>query len=556
MKNLLVFLFLSLTFLINAQDFDITNFKVDLEVNADGSYNVIETIDVFFKDEKRGIFREIENTYTINNGTVKIGINNIAVAGHDYNVNNKKDKVIIKIGNPDVYLKGKQQFIISYIIDKGIITYPDHLEFHYDITGNSWNVPIDDVEFTIKLPKSITLSADDIKVTGGRKNENLNIAELRQTDSRTLQGRSLRRIGKKNGITAAIRLPEKYLDVANNQVTYFEQEKKKESSKPFYILIPLALFGWLFSFWKKMRKTDYIGDSNEIVMYPPNGLTSAHIGGFIDQTSNARDIVSLLPYWAGEGYIEMKQIVEEIYLYKIKNLPPDFPEYEHLIFNKLFSKKDVAKISDLKSKMNSTVFKAQSLLTKEIKQQDYYHPGYVKIFKSWRRWLFPIFMILFGLFSFFYLQLYILGLGCFIAAIAAIFLSVLGIPLTEKGAKLESEIKSFKKFLKDPDRNLLEKVIQEDPSYFDKMFPFAIAFGIENTFLDKLETHMAKAPYWYHSDQENHSFSTFRDGFKPEVIQSAFSTPSHDSGNGSGHGGSGGGFSSGSGVGGGGGGSW
>ena len=154
---------------------------------------------------------------------------------------------------------------------------------------------------------------------------------------------------------------------------------------------------------EKCENNNFIADDQEVRIYPPEGLTSAHVGGFIDQTSNTRDIVSLLPYWGAEGYIEMKQIVDDIFVYKMKNLPPDFPEYEHIIFDRLFKESEVAKISDLKTKFYTTLGKAQSLLTKEIKLQDYYDPEYVKIFRSWKLILFPIAMIALGFGEFYFL---------------------------------------------------------------------------------------------------------------------------------------------------------
>ena len=70
-------------------------------------------------------------------------------------------------------------------------------------------------------------------------------------------------------------------------------------------------------------------------------------------------------------------------------------------------------------------------------------------------------------------------------------------------------------------------------------------------FLKRMKPHMQYAPLWYHMDNNNRSYSSFSTSFKPEVIQSAFSSAPQSS-----TGSSGGGFSSGGGVGGGGGGSW
>ena len=149
MKKLLTLILISVSFLIHAQDFTITNFDIELEINNDGSFLVNETIDVNFSKEKRGIYRTIENSYKVNNGTLFLDIHDVDVIGHDYQLNKKKNIVSIKIGNPDIYLSGNQQYKISYKIRNGILPYPEHQEFHYDLTGNKWKAPIENVNFTI-----------------------------------------------------------------------------------------------------------------------------------------------------------------------------------------------------------------------------------------------------------------------------------------------------------------------------------------------------------------------------------------------------------------------
>lgn len=551
MNKLLTLLFVSFAFILSAQDFTISNFDINLEIDENGSFHVQEILDVNFTKKKRGIYREIETIYSLNGGKVDLEINNINIEGHDFKVEKQNGSVNIRIGNPKKYVTGNQTYKISYTLKNGIITFPDHQEFLYDLTGNDWKAKIENVDFTIKLPKSITLPASDFKITGGKKGQNLDLAEIRQTNSKTLSGNSLGILNEYNGLTAAIRLPKNYLDVAQNNVKYYQQPIEKVYY-PWYISIPLAIFAFFVSFWRKMRKNTFLDDGgNTKQAYPPKGLTSAHLGAFIDQTANTRDIVSLLPYWASEGFIEMKQIGEEIYLYKIKDLDINFPEYEHIIFERLFKDEDFSKISDLKTKFYTTLSTAKSMLTAEVKLQDYYNQEYINLFKSWKLVLFPLAMIVLGLISLISFKLIIMGIGFFLVAIGGLILPLFSLPLTQKGARLKSEIDSFKRFLKNPDDEVLEKVINEDPSYFDNMFPFAVALGLEEKFLKKLEPYMLTAPLWYHSDQHNNSFSNFSNGFKPEVIQSAFSSTPHSSSSSSG-----GGFSSGGGVGGGGGGSW
>lgn len=552
MKKLITLLFVSITFLLTAQDFTITNFNINLEIDEKGAFHVQEIIDVNFTKKKRGIYRDIETLYKINGGILDIDLRNINIEGHEYKIDKRKEKVSIRIGSPDKYLIGDQKYIISYTINKGIITYPEHLEFVYDLTGNNWQARIENVDFTITLPKSITLANSDFTITGGRDGESLNLGTIRQVDSRTLKGNSYIALDEKNGLSVAIKLPKQYLNVAQNNITFYEPPQPKEY-KPWYLALPIAIFGFFISFWRKMRQTDYVStEDDSIQVYPPEGLTSAHLGGFIDQTANTRDIVSLLPYWASEGFIEMKQIGDEVYFYKMKNLDPGFPEYEHIVFDRLFEENDYSKISDLKTKFYTTLSKARSLLTKEVKRQDYYNQEYMNLFKSWKGILFPVSMILLAVISLAAFNLIFLGIGFILVAIGGFMLPLFKLPLTEKGANLKAEMDSFKRFLKNPEADVLEKVVNEDPSYFDRMFPFAVALGLEERFLDKLEPYMPHPPIWYHTDHHNPTFSTFRSGFKPEVIESVFSSSPHSASGGS----SGGSFSSGGGVGGGGGGSW
>ncbi|MDY0041831.1 MAG: DUF2207 domain-containing protein, partial [Desulforhabdus sp.] len=52
-----------IVFTAAAQDFTIDNYRADIVVNADSSFNVVETIAVHFSRAKHGIYREIPYKY-------------------------------------------------------------------------------------------------------------------------------------------------------------------------------------------------------------------------------------------------------------------------------------------------------------------------------------------------------------------------------------------------------------------------------------------------------------------------------------------------------------
>ncbi len=106
---------------------------------------------------------------------------------------------------------------------------------------------------------------------------------------------------------------------------------------------------------------------------------------------------------------------------------------------------------------------------------------------------------------------------------------------------------------------MIERLMKEDPLYYDKTMPFALAFGYLKQWNHQFEGLLTQPPSWYgspgmHGAYLGQSWNTFSESFPSEInsIGSAFTSAPSSSGSG---GGGGGGFSGG-GSGGGGGGSW
>ena len=126
------------------------------------------------------------------------------------------------------------------------------------------------------------------------------------------------------------------------------------------------------------------------------------------------------------------------------------------------------------------------------------------------------------------------------------------------GKSLELRILSFKQFLKEDSDPHTQELIEKDPKYFEKMYPYAVALDLTSSLMEKFNRYDLPTPNWYQTDR---SFSSSQDrladftkSYDVKTIQSAFtSQPVSQQSNGSSSGG--GGFAGG-GVGGGGGGSW
>lgn len=157
-----------------------------------------------------------------------------------------------------------------------------------------------------------------------------------------------------------------------------------------------------------------------------------------------------------------------------------------------------------------------------------------------------------------YLIAYIIGLGC-ILTMALLFKAMP--KRTQYGNEMLGKIKGFKKFLETAEKQKLEAMVMENPTYFYDILPFAYVLDVSDKWIKKFEIISLQAPNWYdgYSSFNTTSFGNFINSTMSSATNAMASSPSSNSSGSSSRGGSSGGSgggSSGGGSGGGGGGSW
>ncbi len=150
-----------------------------------------------------------------------------------------------------------------------------------------------------------------------------------------------------------------------------------------------------------------------------------------------------------------------------------------------------------------------------------------------------------------YLVGYIIGIICVLGMI--ICLKYLP-KRTQYGNEILGKLKGFKNFLETAEKDKLEAMVMEDPTYFYDILPYTYVLGVSDTWIKKFETISLQSPTWYDSPNafDMIAFGTFMNTTMVSAQSVMSSSPSSSSGNG----GSSGGGISGGGSGGGGGGSW
>lgn len=146
-----------------------------------------------------------------------------------------------------------------------------------------------------------------------------------------------------------------------------------------------------------------------------------------------------------------------------------------------------------------------------------------------------------------YLSGYVIGIICVLGMV--ICLTYLP-KRTQYGNQMLGKISGFRNFLETAEKERLEAMVLQDPSYFYNILPYTYVLGVSDKWIKKFESISLQAPSWYDgtSDFNMVSFGHFMSTTMSSASSAMSSSPSSSSSSGGG--------SSGGGSGGGGGGSW
>ncbi|MGH6614607.1 DUF2207 domain-containing protein [Sphingomonas sp.] len=141
----------------------ITSFVSDVQVGADGTLDVVETIHIVAAGDqiKRGIRRDFPTSYRNGIGrNIVVGFEMVSVArdGHPepYKLMGMANGRRVQIGDADTLLpSGEHVYRIQYRTTRQIGFYRDFDELYWNATGTGWAFPIEQAEARITLPAAV-----------------------------------------------------------------------------------------------------------------------------------------------------------------------------------------------------------------------------------------------------------------------------------------------------------------------------------------------------------------------------------------------------------------
>ncbi len=582
-----------------AADYTIADYDINMVVNEDNTFNITETITAYFYMPKHGIYRKIplRNTVKREDGTSsknKAIVSEINVSDN-YTTKIENGYRVLQIGDSDTTVTGNHTYIISYKYDIGKDPLKDVDELYYNLIGDEWDTAINNVSFTIKMPKDFEQSklgfSSGVYGTVGTDDINYTV------EGTTITGTLNKPLYSGEALTVRLTLPEGYFNVPV-KIDYF-------------MIITIAIFIVFiiiaYILWRKYGKEDAVIETVEF--YPPEGYNSAEIGFLYKGRAENKDVVSLLIYLANKGYLKIAERETKTLFSKSKGFTitklKDYDgdnESERLFLEGLFKKKDVVTDSDLYDSFYITVNKIIKNLNKKENKNKIFEPMAGKMGK----WIILMIIVIIGLImskivysdgsSVVYMPmlfvliailvlatvarsqnsiaarifliiwsimfggipfiigilpslLYDLGslitfaIGIVTIAILIVFMNIM--PKRSKyGNEILGRIRGFRRFLQTAEKEKLESLVHENPEYFYNILPYTYALGVSEEWMNQFETIAMQAPEWYECNGVFliHDFNHFMTSAMLTAQTSMTSAPSSSS---SGGGFSGGGFSGG-----------
>lgn len=499
MKRLTAFIFVLVTFfciadLVEAEEID--SFSSDITINQDGTINVEETIVYEFGlEERHGIFRDIPFVKTNAEGKkFVLTFDQINVANEESTQTKEGDNIQLKIGDPGRLTTGLHTYIISYGVSGALSYFSDHDELYWNVTGNDWDVSIENVETSIRLPEDFDTSLVQLACYTGTTGSRRSDCQTSYKDGTiVINSNSLL---PEEGLTVVVGFPKGAVSVLEPKayVTFFETVW----GKIVLAAVILVAFVWyvitpgivVYRWWKYGRDPKpAMGEVTAWFDSPKTKgqrrLRPAEAGTLLDETVHKRDITSSIIDLARRGYVKIRETKRDQFELEKRDTANDDEKilpFEQILLAKIFTSSNTVKLKD--TKLSPVILQIQKAIYDQVVSDGFFHKSPQRI-----RTIYSVLAVL------------ALVTGNLLLALVA-FTFGMGMPRkTLFGAEQAAVAKSLKNFLSSQREKL--EFQAKNQMFFEKFLSYAVAFGVENIWAERFrEIHLTK-PDWYEGSFTN-----------------------------------------------------
>ncbi len=277
------------------------------------------------------------------------------------------------------------------------------------------------------------------------------------------------------------------------------------------LLLLAGLLGVYFLWLTGGRDPD-VGPVPEYLAEPPSDLPPGLVGTLVDERADLQDIMATLVDLAQRGAVDMEErdrslfgisVSKDFTLHKREDFSQPLRNYEAILVSEIFGSGMSRRLEDLKEKFYSTVPKIQDALYKEAVKEGLF-PASPKSIRN-RYIAFGVVGLIVAVALFFCVAVPFVDqvdtLLCPFVALGGVSLVLIAMSgrmpaKTRKGAEEAAKWWAFKTYLQNIQRYA---DINNSTSQFQKYLAYAIAFGLERTWINRFaRVPNTPVPGWYY----------------------------------------------------------
>lgn len=477
---------------------EISRFENTISIQSDGTIRVREVIHYDFGPISRhGIFRTVPKLKTSEIGKkFLLQMTDFSVANPQNHpipyAKSQGDGVItMKIGDPDKTVEGIQEYAISYTVGGAITYFSDHDELYWNITGDRWEIPITEAMATVKLPQQI--AKEHVQLVcfsgfSGSRDSHCAISYNEKTQSVYVSTQSP--LAPSEGLTVVVGFPKGIVEVLEPKeyVSFWETLLGKAV---FGILIIVAVFWYIVSplvlpilWWKYGRDPKPpIGEATAWFEAPSGKsgrkLTPAETGTLLDERADNADVTATIIDLARRGYIQIIEKAKgDISLKKMhaSEKTDGFEPFEKRLMDGIFDEKETVRLKT--ADLSSTINEVKNKLYDSVLEEEFFprNPRTVRT-------------------AFSIGSVAALVTGNFLLFLSLLFFGYHMPRKTIRGAAAAAVARALKSYIVSQSRQFSFQAQKQ--IIFEKMLPFAIAFGVENIWIARFAHMHVSQPSWY-----------------------------------------------------------
>ena len=543
----------------HAKRLEMASMEVDLRVGEDGVLHVEERMDVRFIGAYNGIFRFIpyadlrmagfRRSLALRVDAVEDG----AGAALEYWPSRENGNVVLKIRVPGAH-DATRRVVVRYRALNVILGYDaeaspfgGHDELYWNVVGTGWQFPLEKVRIAVRLPAS--LAAEPADRFRSRSWRGLYAEDRSGTENALVRGDDgvfrgeAGPFGPGQAFTIALSFPPGHVDHPGfwTRFVWFVQVN-------WFLLIPvLLLLLWASIWWKWGRDT--LGDRTIIPEFqPPDGLRPSAVGVLLDERLDHRDVTAAILDLAVRGVltIDARAGDRRLTLDRDKLASADVDAFDQVLVKGLFGATATSvALSSLKYEFVNRLSTLRGLSEQGLVAGGYWHKAPRGVNAKW------IGLTIVALVPALALG-FVFGKG-YVAAmlVCAVPMFIFAAHMSRrsrKGLDALARIRGMQEYMITAERERMQAL---PLGMFEKLLPYAIAFGVHDRWLKAFKDIFTRAPDWYATDAGAFTWSQLDraiDGMDRDVSRNLYSGPRPPKPSSSSSGGWGGGWSGGSGF--------